>query len=316
MVCDPNCIIINGGYMKIGIDIGGNHIGIGLVNELGNIIIKKEKDLVKDTEENIHFNIVNTIITYIDEIMLKSNTDITKIKYIGIAFPANLQNGIVGKAVNLGINGDEIKKEIQNKVHLPVYIKNDAKCAAICEKKYGNLKKYSNAIFLSLGTGIGGAVFINNTLIETTKNDLFEVGHMIIQKDGIECNCGKKGCFEKYASITALKREVKDKYNIKKELTGMELHDFIAINLQDEKMEKIIEEYIENLSIGISNIITLFEPEVIVIGGSFSYYKDIFLEKLENKLQENHKAFRDNLPKILIAHHKNDAGIIGAANII
>lgn len=303
--------------MKIGIDIGGSHVGVGLVDENGNIIIKREKDLVKKEELNLKSTIIYTVIQYINELMFEKNLNINEIKYIGIAYPSSLRNGKIGKSTNLSfLEGEKIEESIKQKFNIPVYIKNDAKCAAICEKKYGSLKEYSNCVFLTIGTGIGGAAFINDTLLSTTQNDLFKIGHITIQKDGIECKCGKKGCFEQYASIASLKREVKNKYNINEELTGIRLYEFIIQNMQDEKIEKIIEEYIENLSIGLSNIINLFEPEAIAIGGSFSYYKDIFLEKLEDKLQENHIAFRDNLPKILIATYKNDAGIIGATNII
>lgn len=303
--------------MKIGIDIGGSHVGVGLVDENGNIIIKREKELLKKEELNLKSTIIDTVIQYINEIMFEKNLNINEIKYIGIAYPSSLRNGKIGKSTNLSfLEGEKIEESIKQKFNIPVYIKNDAKCAAICEKKYGSLKEYPNCVFLTIGTGIGGAVFINDTLLSTTQNDLFKIGHITIQKDGIECKCGKKGCFEQYASIASLKREVKNKYNINEELTGIRLYEFIIQNMQDEKIEKIVEEYIENLSIGLSNIINLFEPEAIAIGGSFSYYKDIFLEKLEDKLQENHIAFRDNLPKILIATYKNDAGIIGATNII
>lgn len=305
--------VINGGYMKIGIDIGGNHIGVGLVDDHGNIIIKREKDLVKKEELDLKDTIIETIVEYINEIILEKGININQIELIGIAYPAALRKGIMSKAVNLDkIEGEEIRNKLKQYFNLPIYIKNDAKCSAICEKKYGSLKKYLNTVFLSIGTGIGGAIFLNDTLLGTNKNDLFEIGHIIIQKDGIECNCGKKGCFEKYASITALKREIIKNYSINKELTGKELYNFITEKLQDEKMEKIINEYIENLSIGISNIINIFEPEAISIGGSFSYY-DMFLEKLEKKIKENNEKSET---KILIAKYRNDAGIIGAANII
>ncbi len=302
--------------MKIGIDVGGSHIGVGLVDERGNIILKKETDFIKKEKLDLKIIIIDTIVKHINQILRKSNTDMKQIEYIGIAFPKSLRNNTFGKAVNLGVTGYEIKEEIQNKIKIPVYMKNDAKCAAICEKRYGGLKKYANAVFLTIGTGIGGALFLNHTLICTTQNDLFKIGHMIIQKDGIECKCGKRGCFEKYASITALKQEVTRNYNISEELTGVNLYNFIIENLQDEKMQNILNTYIENLSMGISNIINLFEPEAIAIGGSFAYYNDIFLEKLEKKLKENQIAFGDNYPKLLIATYKNDAGIIGAANIV
>lgn len=303
--------------MKIGIDIGGSHIGVGLVDENGNIIIKREKDLLKKESLNLETAVTYTIIEYINEIIIEESLNINQIKFIGIAYPASLRNGKIGKSTNLNfLEGENIKESIKKNFNIPVYIKNDAKCAAICEKKYGSLKEYSNCVFLTIGTGIGGAAFINNTLLSTTQNDLFKIGHITIQKNGIECKCGKKGCFEQYASITSLKREVKDEYNINEELTGISLYEFIIQNMQDEKMKKIVNEYVENICIGLSNIIKLFEPEAISIGGSFAYYENIFLEVLEKKLKENQMVSVDNCPKILIATYKNDAGIIGAANIV
>lgn len=303
--------------MKIGIDIGGSHIGVGLVDENGNIIIKREKDLLKKESLNLETAVTYTIIEYINEIIIEESLNINQIKFIGIAYPASLRNGKIGKSTNLNfLEGENIKENIKQNFNIPVYIKNDAKCAAICEKKYGSLKEYSNCVFLTIGTGIGGAAFINNTLLSTTQNDLFKIGHITIQKNGIECKCGKKGCFEQYASITSLKREVKDEYNINEELTGISLYEFIIQNMQDEKMKKIVNEYVENICIGLSNIIKLFEPEAISIGGSFAYYENIFLEVLEKKLKENQMVSGDNCPKILIATYKNDAGIIGAANIV
>ena len=341
--------------MKIGVDVGGSHIGVGIVDKAGNIIAKKEKDLIKyerskekvyernidgkniqineveikencikekltkdDSikENNIKENIVGTIIQYINELTKENNIDMRDIEYIGIAFPKSLRKGIIGKAVNLGVNGYEIKEEIQNVINTPIYMKNDAKCAAICEKKYGSLKDYKNAVFLTIGTGIGGAAFFDDKLLQTPTNDLFEIGHMIIRKDGIKCNCGKNGCFEKYASITALKKEVINTYDLSEEYSGICLYKFIKEHLQDEEMKIIIDMYVENLYIGLSNIINLFEPEIISIGGSFVYYEDIFLEKLQNKLDENAIRYGESSTKIVMAQYKNDAGIIGASNII
>ncbi len=341
--------------MKIGVDIGGSHIGVGMVDESGKIIAKKEKDLLqyeikekvinsktieekfikingKEIEEksikeklikerntknnSIKKEIVENVIQYINEITKENNIKIEDIEYIGIAFPKSLRNGIIGKAVNLEVSGYEIEEEIQKAIRRPVYLKNDAKCAAICEKKYGSLKDYKNVVFLTIGTGIGGAIFFNDILLQTSSNDLFEVGHMIIKKDGIKCNCGKKGCFEKYASITALKKAVINTYSLEGEYSGIRLYKFITEHLQDEEMKEIIDIYIENLYIGLSNIINLFEPEIISIGGSFVYYEDIFLEKLQNKLNENAVRFGESSTKIVMAQYKNDAGIIGGANIV
>lgn len=254
--------------MRIGIDIGGSHLGVGLVDKQGNIIIKKEKDLPKE-DTNLKNNIVDTISNYINEILNEQNSQISDIDYIGIAYPKSLRNGKFGIAVNLNIEGDAIKNEIQQRFNIPIYMKNDAKCAGIAEKRYGSLQNYSNAIFLSIGTGIGGTAFFNNELLSTPENDLFKIGHIIIEKDGIKCKCGRRGCFEQYASITALKREIINKYGLNNNLTGKQLHNFILNNKNDDEVKKIIDEYIENLMIGISNIINIFEPEAICIGRKF-----------------------------------------------
>lgn len=301
--------------MRIGIDLGGSHIGIGLVDDIGNILLKKEKDILKEEKLNIKEIINTTIKTNIEDVLKQKNININEIEYIGIAFPAALKNGKIGLAVNLQIIGDDIRKQLQEYFKVPVYIKNDAKCAAICEKEYGSLKPYENAIFLTIGTGIGGAIFINSKLLETKENDTAEVGHMVIQKDGIECNCGRKGCFEKYASIKALKDKVIKEYSLKGEISGLQLHNFIIEKQETKKMKEIIEEYMDNLSLGISNLINLFEPEAISIGGSFAYYEDIFLEKLKESLRKKAETLNDSYPKILLATYKNDAGIIGAARI-
>lgn len=301
--------------MRIGIDLGGSHIGIGLVDDIGNILLKKEKDILKEEKLNIKEIINTTIKTNIEDVLKQKNININEIEYIGIAFPAALKNGKIGLAVNLQIIGDDIRKQLQEYFKVPVYIKNDAKCAAICEKEYGSLKPYENAIFLTIGTGIGGAIFINSRLLETKENDTTEVGHMVIQKDGIECNCGRKGCFEKYASIKALKDKVIKEYSLKGEISGLQLHNFIIEKQETKKMQEIIEEYMDNLSLGISNLINLFEPEAISIGGSFAYYEDIFLERLKESLRKKAETLNNSYPKILLANYKNDAGIIGAARI-
>lgn len=301
--------------MRIGIDIGGSHIGVGLVDEKGNIILKKEKDLLKENKQNIKEELICTITKYIKHILKEQNINVNQIEFIGISYPGSLRNGKIGLSVKLGSKGYEIQEELAKNFKIPVYIKNDAKCAAICEKEFGSLFSYSNCIFLTIGTGIGGALFINQKLLTIHENDTFKVGHTTIKKDGIECKCGRRGCFENYASIKALKKSVTEEYNIKEEMTGIELHKFIINNSKTKKMQKIIDEYIENLSIGISNLINLFEPEAISIGGSFAYYEDILFNKLKEKLQENTNKVNDSYPDLLLATAKNDAGIIGATRI-
>lgn len=138
---------------------------------------------------------------------------------------------------------------------------------------------------------------------------------MIIHKNGIQCNCGKKGCFETYASIKRLKEKISEEYNLNT-IDGEKIREFIKNNSTDSKLQNILNDYIENLSIGISNIINIFEPEAICIGGSFAEYEEILKEPLKRALIDGNLLFnkRDD---IIIKHAKlkNDAGIIGATLI-
>lgn len=301
--------------MKIGIDIGGSHISVGSVDNLGKILLKEEKDIVdlkKEYENNdIKELLIKGIVEFIDKILKDTSLTVENIERIGIASPGNIKNGIITDAGNLGIKEFDIVKKLKEYYNVPIILRNDAKCAGIAENKYGALKQYDNSVFITIGTGIGGAVFWNGELLEPKKSAGFEVGHMIIEKNGKECKCGNKGCFEKYASITALKEMVIKQYDINKEITGLELYNFIKENEQEEKMKNIINKYIDNFAVGVSNLINIFEPDVVCLGGSIVHYDSIVLPKLVSVLPQY--CFNKNIPPIIFANNKNDAGIIGAS---
>ena len=147
-----------------------------------------------------------------------------------------------------------------------------------------------------------------------------EFGHIIIEKNGIECKCGKKGCFEKYGSMKSFKDNLRRELGLDEKTRGQELFEMIKNNKKEnddyEKIEKVVEEYIQNLSIGISNLINIFEPEAISIGGSFVYFKEVLLERLKKNILEQDLLFnkRDDIV-IETAVLGNDAGIIGATLI-
>ena len=202
---------------------------------------------------------------------------------------------------------------LKKEYNCEVLLQNDAKCAAMAEKKFGSLKKYDDSLFLIVGTGVGGAVFLDGKLLIPKRYSGFEVGHMVIEKDGAKCNCGRKGCFEVYASMKRLKEKIKEEFKLNS-IDGKQIKEFMIKNGKNKKLEVILDEYIENLVIGMANLINIFEPEAISIGGSFAHYKEILLEKLENKLLEKTELYnKDDIPKIVIAELKNDAGIIGAS---
>ena len=299
--------------MKIGIDIGGSHLGIGLINSNGKIIAKEEKDIHNNAKnKNYGEQLVEAIIELITKILEKKKIKIQEISLVGIAVPGTFANTHIIKADNLHIQNFNIVSEINKYFNIPIYLRNDAKCAAIAEKEYGGLKKYDDALFLTIGTGIGGAVFLGGKLLRPKKYEGFEIGHIVIEKNGIQCNCGRQGCFEKYASMKALKDTVQKEFN-RENLTGRELKEILIDENNKPKTDVIINEYIENLSLGLANLINIFEPETISIGGSFVHYKDLMLDKLIKKLNEKNMLFNNNgAPKIVMAKLKNDAGIIGS----
>ena len=294
--------------MKIGIDLGGSHIGIGVVDKKGNII-QKEDEIIR-SKENIKSIIEEFIVKTVIKMKLQND-----IESIGMAVPGTVSENKIIKAVNLGIEDYDISTNLEKKLDIKIKLKNDAKCAALAEQKYGELAEYENSIFLCIGTGIGGAVIYNGKLLEAKGVPGFEFSHTIIHKNGNLCNCGKRGCFETYASIKRFKEKLVKEYNLSS-MDGEVIREFIRNNKTDSRLQYLLNQYVEDLSIGISNIINIFEPEAICIGGSFAEYEDILYEPLKKRLLQGNLLFnkRDD---IIIKHAKlkNDAGIIGATLI-
>ena len=142
--------------MKIGVDIGGSHVGIGLINENGKIIAQEDQDLNNELKsENYAEKLVETIIDLITKVLDKKNINIQDVRLIGIAIPGTVSDTHIIKAENLHIKNFNIVSEINKFFNIPIVLRNDAKCAAIAEKEYGSLKKYDDAVFLTVGTGIG-----------------------------------------------------------------------------------------------------------------------------------------------------------------
>lgn len=290
--------------MNIGIDIGGSHIAIGLIDDNMKIVIKKEHNWTKE-EKLDYFKYVEIYSKKLIKEILEETQ--VAIKKIGIGYPAgNIVNGVIYKYNKELPLASILSKEFG----VPVYLKNDVKCSAICEKHIGNLKEYDNCIFITLGTGIGGAYFYKNKLVIPNKYQGFEVGHMIIEKEGRQCRCGNKGCFEEYGSMRVFRTEIEKIFGIEK-VTSDIVFELIERKEKEEEVNKVIDNYVEDLSIGIANLVNIFEPDAICIGGSFTYYANIFIEKLKENVSR--KISNKLIPDIVIAKFENDAGIIGAS---
>ena len=297
--------------MKIGIDLGGSHIGIGLI-EGYELKATVDKFFVTEDRKDMENAILRNIDELINKLLIENNIDIKHIEKIGVASPGTVTNGKI-TSWNLGIKDFDLKSRLEEKYKLFVKIRNDGKCAALVEKAYGEKKNYDDCLFVNIGTGIGGAVFLGGKLLEPKKHSGFEFGHMTLVKDGIKCTCGKKGCFERYCSIKALKTKITNTLGIDgTDISGQYLREEIMVKYHDEVQDDI-NEFIDYLKIGICNLIDIFEPEVICFGGSFSYYEGHpVLNKLIEEINKPNTTFNKEKQNIVTAYFKNDAGIIGA----
>ena len=278
--------------IRIGIDIGGKHVEMGLVDDSGNIIVRKF--LYHDEKTFNIQKMFNEINDFIEE-----NED--RAESIGIGIPGFATDTLIHYTCNLPIKELEITDYINTK--LPIYISNDASCATIAEYELVDRKMFSNYILITVGTGIGSGIIVNGNLYTGSTGTAGEIGHMIIEKDGIECTCGRKGCFERYASVSALLKMI-DTDNIKEAFYLIDKNPII---------QNVFEKYLDNLAEGLANVINIFDPEMLVIGGGLSEYEDKFLYKLKSKVVSkvyNQYTYDLNIKSATL---KNDAGLIGAS---
>ena len=294
--------------MNIGIDLGGSHIGVGIIDGC-NLLNTVDKFFTEEDRKDIENAIIRNIDELINNVLNQSNLNITDVQKIGVSSPGTVIDGKI-RSSNLGLNYFDLKSVLEEKYKLPVKVRNDGKCAALAEKKYGIMKDYDDCVFVNIGTGVGGAAFIGGKLLEPKRFSGFEFGHMVIKKDGLACNCGRRGCFEKYASMKVLRENIAKEVK-NNNLTGEEIRTIIQEN-KNEKINKIVDEYIENLSLGLTNLINIFEPEIISIGGSFVYYEKELLGKLKDRIKQEQLFNKENVPKIVLAKLKNDAGMVGS----
>lgn len=308
--------------MYIGIDIGGTNITAGLVSSEGDILFQKSCPTLPSRGWDI---VVQDIINLIREVIDKAPND-EKVAGIGIGVPgvADKRTGNVINCVNLGWNNVPLGKVLEREFNMPVYIDNDASVAALAEFENGVLRGTQNSILITLGTGIGGGFIINGKLYGGTNNIGSEIGHMVIGENFYNCNCGKNGCFETFASATALIKytrklieETKEDTAIRNYIGDLDELDakiiFDCAKAGDRLALLSVNRLADYLVVGITNLINILDPEIIALGGGVSKAGDYLLELINNRIHE--KILFKDMPycKIVLAEHGNDAGIIGSA---
>jgi len=306
---------------KIGIDIGGTNIVGAVVDMNGEIVVKKTIPTLSERENEL---IVADIIALCKSLLDYSPSDI---KSIGIGSPGIVdpEKGTVVNAANLGFDNVPLLKMLNAELDYPLYIGNDANCAALGESVFGAAKGSRYSVTVTLGTGVGGGIIIDGSIYSGAFFGAGEVGHHIICIGGELCGCGMKGCWEAYASANAL---IRDTIKAAKDnplsqinwLTNNNLEKitaktaFDAASVGDETAVAIVERYIDYLCAGLINIVNILEPQVVVIGGGVSGQGDGLIEAIEARMDKFAPLSERNV-KFVVAKLGNDAGVIGAAQL-
>lgn len=308
----------------IGVDLGGTNIAAGLVDENGVLI---HKDSTPTGRERSYKDIIKDMADLINKIIIDAGKNIDEIKAIGIGSPGtpNDEEGILVYANNLtNFINVPLRTELQKHINLPVILDNDANCAALAESVAGAAKNEKNSIMITLGTGVGGGIVLDGKLYSGFNYSAAEMGHMVIISGGEQCTCGRKGCWESYASATGLIQQTKvaassDKASIINDLVEGDLSKvsartaFDAAKKGDKTALKVVSQFIEYIAEGLINIINIFAPEVVVIGGGISKEGEYLLKPLRELVYKDVYFKEEPQTQIRAAQMGNDAGIIGAA---
>lgn len=308
----------------IGVDIGGTNIAIGIIDENYELIAK---DSVETPKNGTAKEIVSRIVSLISTMAKREKISNDNIECIGIGVPGtvNKDSGKIEFANNLAFHDEDLLSMLKKHYEgIPMAMNNDANAAAYGEFVAGAGKDVDSLIMVTLGTGIGGGIIIDKKLYEGSNYAAGELGHFVINCEGIPCNCGRRGCFEAYASATALIEQTKaamknDKESILWEMCDYNLEKvegktlFDSVRLFDKTAERVLNQYIYYLSVGIIDIINVFQPDMICIGGGISKAGDLILDGLQARVKkEDYARTSKKQAKIVFAQLENDAGIIGA----
>ena len=307
----------------IGIDLGGTTMTAGLVNEDYEIVgkITWATRLPRPAED-----LEKAMADLCREVAKQNGVDFSEVRYVGIGTPGsvNFTTGFVGYNTNFNYYDWNLGTDLEALLGCKVYVENDANAAAFGEYIAGGAKGYKDAVVITLGTGIGSGIILDGKILRGFNFAAGEMGHTVIVKDGRKCNCGRHGCWERYASARALSEDTKaamrehrdtimwdlvkdiDHVNAKTSFDAMEKGDALA--------KQVVENWMDYVGCGIANVVNTFEPEVICIGGGVSNQGETLLGPVRAYVEkETHDITTGRVPEIRACVLRNDAGVIGAA---
>ncbi len=300
--------------LYLGVDIGGTNVKFGVINEKGKIF---EKSTIKIGDDTRDFVVFPLIVKECERLFLKWNFVAIGVGIPGLIDEANFKVVCSG---NLNWQNVDVYSYFKS-LNLPLKIGNDANVATLGEAKFGGGKDFNSLVMLTLGTGVGSGIIINGKIFSGNGSAGAEIGHMIIEANGKPCTCGGKGCFEVYASATALKEATKKAMidhpnSLMWQIGGLDKvsgKTAFSFYERDEFAKAVVDSYLHYLSVGIINVANIFRPDAIILGGGVSHEGERLINPLKEKLKRNIFA-KDLGPKVSLrlATLKNDAGFMGA----
>ena len=310
---------------KIGIDLGGTNIAVGVVDDEMRMVGRGnlKTNLPRPAEE------VFADIAEACRIAMKdAGITISDVEHIGLGAPGtiNKETGMIEYSNNFAFYDVHARELLQSQLgNVPIFLDNDANCAALGEAKAGAGHGVKNFIAITLGTGVGSGIVVDGKLVTGINYAAGEMGHTVIRVDGERCNCGRRGCWESYSSATALIRQTKDAMkhapdSLMWDLAGGSAFNvngrtaFDAMRKGDVAAKKVVEKYIYYLGMGITNVVNIFQPDVICIGGGIGREGESLLVPLRRIVErERYTIHAQRQTRIVSAELGNDAGIYGAA---
>ena len=302
----------------IGIDVGGTNLKAGLVNEAGEILAVSRIPLNFTTAQDF----AGTLADLSKQVLSQAGIEASQVNSVGMGIPGAVEGGNVLYTANIPMRDVPLEALFRQHLDIPVTLANDADCAAAAEFLFGCGKGSSDFVMVTLGTGVGGGLILGGRL-HTGKCCAGEVGHMVIDMGGEACGCGRQGCWEAYASATGLIRMAEEAKKLHPDsglgrlpvLNGQTI--FEEADRGDKTALEVTEKYVRCLSVGITNLVNILQPEVVAIGGGVAAAPAHLLLDQVQKLVTEHCYGRHvgHYPKILRASMGNDAGIVGAALI-
>ncbi len=308
----------------IGVDLGGTSVKVGLLNSTYEIIDKVTAPTGRGRASQ---EILKDMATLCQELMTKHNLTVEDVHSIGIGCPgiASPQEGIIYSSSNLDFTQVNVREEIQKHLAIDVYVDNDANCAALGEVICGVAKGYDDVIVVTLGTGVGGGIVLGGKIYGGAFCGAGEIGHQVIQLEGHTCGCGRKGCWEQYASATALIRDAKAAAQAHPSTQMLALAEggtadginakvvFDAAQSGDTVAHDVLQTYFKYIAQGVTNLINMMQPQMVVLGGGMSAQKENLTAPVTQYVQEQMYGGMALQTTIEAATLGNDAGIIGAA---